>query len=329
MGPRMFEGAKYCPDISKLPEEMLRKILKLLPHKDLMSALLVCKSWERIGQDPALWTLFVVKVNTKQDIKKLEIPRLKKIQAISLCSRCNVMSWLSWHSCDLQEPEGLRDLFQAILAVPSISQIVGFFDYDLSSLEPGLYVSIMARMKLLRFGKELTEEQFEKIFTSIAEDESKAEDIEIHFSGNGFRPDGNFKVPPQLFASAVTNVRELTMLAPMEHEEQRIQAMFKMIKDENRCLKELCFAMMDHNHLVNIEPEVLGTALNSLVDVVLFMEGDWWSLRPELLTDILKKLVRGDSKLKRLKLGFFNTGDIDQVNPELVKQAVEKVGQFW
>merc|ERR1719318_2436322 len=295
-----------------------------------MSALLVCKSWERIGQDPALWTLFVVKVNTK----KLEIPRLQKIQAISVCSRCLVRVPAPClqsivHSCDLQETEGLRDLFQAILAIPSISQIGGIFAFDLTSLEPGLYASVMVRMNLLRFDRVLTEEQFEKIFTSVAEEGSKAEKIIIIF-GYGFRPDGNFKVSPQLFASAVTNVRELTMVSPRDYEEERILAMFKLIKDENRCLKKLFIYMVIPNYLAYIEPEVLGTALNRLEDVFLGgcspVSGDW---RRQLLTDILKKVVRGDSKLKRLKLGFLRKSDIDQVDPELVKQAVEKVGQLW
>jgi len=338
MDPRMFdvEGAKSNTDISSLPEEMLRRILKLLPHKDLMCAMLVCKSWEMIGQDPALWTFLVVKVNNKQDIKKLEIPRLKKIQAISLCSSCDGFydQFASYHehSCDLQEPDGLRDLFQAILAIPSITEIDGIFTYDLTSLEPRLYTSIMARLKSLYFGRELTEEQFENIFASIAEEGSNAEKIDIDFSGYGFRPDSNFKVSPHLFASAVTNVREVSMFAPMDYEGERIQAMFKMIRDNNRCLKRVSICMGYHNHLANLEPEDLGTALNRLEDVLLgglspVMGGDWGRL--ELLTDIFKKLVRVDSKLKRLKLRFLNTGDIDEVNPELVNQAVEKVGQLW
>ena len=71
---------------------MLRKILKLLPHEDLMSAMLACKSWLDMGEDPALWTLFMVTVNTRDDIQKLRIPRFHSVQAIQLCSTLTEVS---------------------------------------------------------------------------------------------------------------------------------------------------------------------------------------------------------------------------------------------
>jgi hypothetical protein len=68
---------KTYTDVSNLPEKMQRRILKLLPHQDLMSAMLVCKSWKKmVGQDPAMWTLLVVEVNAIEDNTNLEIPRL-------------------------------------------------------------------------------------------------------------------------------------------------------------------------------------------------------------------------------------------------------------
>ena len=95
-----------CTIIGDLPEEMQRKILNLLPHKDLMSAMLVCKSWKAMGQDPAMWSLFVVTLHTKVDIQKLKIPRLQKIQGISLCSRLTKLLEGGYqHDCDLQQPD--------------------------------------------------------------------------------------------------------------------------------------------------------------------------------------------------------------------------------
>ena len=129
----------------------------------------------------------------------------------------------------------------------------------------------------------------------------------------------------------MTNVRELSVFAPIDYEEERFQAMFKMIKENNRCLKKVIIGMGYHNLLAYIEPEILGTALNNLENVTIggshVMGGDCRKL--EQLTDILKKLVRVDSKLKRLKLRFLNTSDMEEVNPELVRQALKKVGQFF
>merc|ERR1712181_27324 len=107
---------------------------------------------------------------------------------------------------------------------------------------------------------------------------------------------------------------------------EMFQAMFEMMKENNRCLKKVSIYDCYHNILADIEPEVLGSALNSLEDV--FIEGrrhDW----KDQVTDILQKLVRVESKLKRMKLRFLNPCNINEVNPELVRQAIEKVGQIW
>ena len=228
---------------------MQRKILKLLPHRDLMSAMLVCRSWKEMGQDPAMWTLFVVTVETKEDIQKFKVPRLQKIQRISL-----LKGGYRYR---------LRDLFQAISAIPSVSKIYNLWTYDLRSLEPGLCASVLARLKMLHFGRELTKEQMEKIFTVVAVEGSKVDEIYIDFSGYGFRPGSN-KVSPHLFASAVTHVRVLSMYFPMDYEEEKFQALFRMIIENNRCLKKVKIFMGYHNLLANIEPDILGTALNRL-----------------------------------------------------------------
>ena len=67
----------------------------------------------------------------------------------------------------MQQPDGLRDLFQAISAIPSIEEIDGIWTYDLRALGPGLYASVMTRLTRLRFGRELTEEQIDNVFTVL------------------------------------------------------------------------------------------------------------------------------------------------------------------
>ena len=90
------------------------------------------------------------------------------------------------HDCGLQQPDRLRDLFQAILAIPSISMIHGIWTYDLASVKPRLYASVMTRLKTLYFRRELTKEQFENIFSTVAEEGTKVEEIDIDFSGYTF-----------------------------------------------------------------------------------------------------------------------------------------------
>ena len=44
--------------ILDLPNEIIQKILKKLPHKDLKNALQVCKIMKAVGENPTLWNKF-------------------------------------------------------------------------------------------------------------------------------------------------------------------------------------------------------------------------------------------------------------------------------
>ena len=44
--------------ILNLPNEIIQKILKKLPHKDLKNALQVCTKMKAIGENPTLWKKF-------------------------------------------------------------------------------------------------------------------------------------------------------------------------------------------------------------------------------------------------------------------------------
>ena len=49
--------------LDNIPEEILSKILSWLPVRDLCSAILVCKHWRTIGEDPVLWKKYLLEVN--------------------------------------------------------------------------------------------------------------------------------------------------------------------------------------------------------------------------------------------------------------------------
>ena len=38
-----------------LPPELLERVLELLPPRDLLAAVLVCRLWRRVGEQPHLW----------------------------------------------------------------------------------------------------------------------------------------------------------------------------------------------------------------------------------------------------------------------------------
>ena len=39
-----------------LPPEMLERVFRLLPNRDLKNAVLVCRRWRDVGEAPSLWT---------------------------------------------------------------------------------------------------------------------------------------------------------------------------------------------------------------------------------------------------------------------------------
>ena len=77
--------ASRMGSIHFLPEEIIRKILFLLPNSDLKNATAVCKRWQDVGSEPKLWRGFRLCVNYKtvwmiQDMMKSK--RLRGMQSV-------------------------------------------------------------------------------------------------------------------------------------------------------------------------------------------------------------------------------------------------------
>lgn len=68
--------------LDNIPEEILCKILSWLPVRDLCSAILVCKHWRTIGEDPVLWKKYNLEVNygTKLLPETLKFKRFSKLE---------------------------------------------------------------------------------------------------------------------------------------------------------------------------------------------------------------------------------------------------------
>ena len=60
-------------EIIRRPNEMLFKIFHSLAPKDMKTAVLVCRLWWKVGEDPSLWTWAVVRIDTRGDFQKLNI----------------------------------------------------------------------------------------------------------------------------------------------------------------------------------------------------------------------------------------------------------------
>ena len=62
-----------------LPPEMLEKIFSHLSHEDLNTAMLVCKTWNRAGEAPSLWSWITIK-----NVAQLPLKRLQACQEVAV-----------------------------------------------------------------------------------------------------------------------------------------------------------------------------------------------------------------------------------------------------
>ena len=71
-------------EISDLPREILMRCFYSLAPPDLKSCVLVSEEWREVGEDPSLWTWCKVTIRSREDLDKLSVRRLRKIQRIRI-----------------------------------------------------------------------------------------------------------------------------------------------------------------------------------------------------------------------------------------------------
>ena len=59
---------------------MLEKIFRLLPPRDLRSAVLVCRRWREVGETPRLWPWVTITVSSDNISEMPELLRRRRMQ---------------------------------------------------------------------------------------------------------------------------------------------------------------------------------------------------------------------------------------------------------
>jgi len=282
---------------------MLR-IFPLLPVKDLKNVMLVCKQWMVIGEDPSLWTWALVSVKNREDIRKLNIRRLQRVQKIKVRSCHHGVS--DFVQC-YWKTEDLVDLFKVILEIPNVSRIDGLDCTSLSGVDTHLLTRVFNRLDKLRIGRE----QGQNVFLAISEvNNLKKLSVEEALD-----------ISPALFAAAISNVEDV-LLFDFGISSEQVEALFEVIKEGGRPLRQLHLCSCDTQ---NIAPDVFGTAINKLEEVTTWNMG----FSNEQITAVLSKIVDGESQLKRLMIGQLSYGQAARLDPDLVRSVWEKIGGFY
>jgi len=346
--------------ISVLPNEVVVSILQHLAPQEIKSAVLVCRQLREMGEKPGFWTWAVVRVNTKDDLEKLRRPRLQLVQEIDVTQGRGSKVQRQW----IKE-EGLADLFQVIAEIPTVKRIRGLeFCKGIKDIEPDLVVSVLnslEELKLCRWSAEddeedeeaqmdLSCEMLELLFAAIAEktnlkflqvsgqDMVKSMDEIEGFEQMDKQDQMDLirelmdqigdtdEVSPKLFAAAVSNVEEVVFKEHCKEDITRKQydALYKIIASEDRPLRKLTCLSWYIDPMGDLSPELLSKAINKLEEFTTCNCGT-----VEQLTAILRGVVDGDSRLKKLMLKYLNPLVVQNLDQNLIKEVKEKIGEFY
>jgi len=287
-----------------LPREVLLKVFELLGPGDLKTAVVVCQMWRELGEDPRMWTWAVVKISTMQDLKKVDIGRLRMLHEIKvshedtwadLPSRAlpphlccppqgravpfrtkgqNCAPWDDKVECIWLEESNVKELLKVISKIPTVTRISGLGDCEgVSYVDPQLLVTVVNRLEKLRLWRFLTSEQVELLFRTMAEN---------------------------------TYVKALKVCIRVKDRPLRKLKLIGMVND--------------------MDPALLGLAINRLEEA--WITG--YLLNAAQLTAILTNLVQGESSLKKLMLyGLDAAAVVEKCDAVLVRRVEEKVGKFY
>ena len=309
-----------------LPIEIFLSIFKQLSPQDLKSAVLVSKSWQEVGEDPALWTWAVVRVDSRHDFEKFNIQRLKLLQELKVnCTRPASQYYSYWNVMILSDNQNQKciwnELFKLIREIPTVRRISGSCcENCFSSVEPDLLVSVLNSLQELHLGwsgVDLTSKQLELLFTAMAL-ETNVESLYV--CGNCDLSETS----PVLLASAISNVKDVTF-GGFNVGLQHVEALFSAIIAGDTPLTKLKVSTCS---TVRVDPVILGRAVNRLEEVTIY-RNSVETIRSDQISAIISILVEEKTKLKVLRLVEVRAADIEGVDQDLIRRAAEKVGEFY
>ena len=230
-----------------LPGEILDNIFKLLPPKDLMSVVEVCRMWRAIGENPAFWgwvEISVTRANISYMPEMLALRRLQYARSLTLTSLAE----------ESDNPTYNVMLFKAIETHTKLKKL-DMSILDVSSVEPALLTSAVAKMEKVKMAEcYLTTEQVQALFNKLIEDTNITS---LDMSHNNLS-----SIDPTLFVTALNKLTQV-YIDTTEVTSQQMEALFNCM-NVNTNIKSLSIA---NSTLSLIEPTLLVTVIEKLLDL--------------------------------------------------------------
>ena len=223
-----------------LPIEILQRVFKLLPKKELKTVVQVCRRWREIGDTPILWEwlLFPIVNQDNLDITSellLNSTRLSGLQALAV-----------------------RAVSEKLLLAVSLHKSLWRLDIastNLTSIDPTVLARAICQMEIVDLGRSLfSSAQADAIFRSLA----KGSNVKmISFFNTNLST-----VNPQLLAQGITQINQITLWSSRLNTKQS-EAIFGALETPGK----LRILDLSYNNLSTIKPTLLAAAVNSLVSV--------------------------------------------------------------
>ena len=273
---------------SRLPAEMLEKVFRMLPPRDLKSVVQVCRRWNQVGQVPSLWSWVSLTVDTTN---LAHLPGLLRGRLLGVKEmRARVAS---------------EELLQLITSHPALRSL-DISDTPLPTIDAHLLASsITSLTKLVIWETHLTTEQAEALLTSMTVNH-QLKTLDMSYNDLS-------EVDPQLLAMVVVNLEELRLCGTSLTSRQS-EALISALHEKDNQLKKL---HISYCNLATIEPAHLARVLTRLQDVAVMYS----SLTPMQLNSLFLNVIEGSSLIK-VDLSY---NDLSSVDPETLAHAVNKL----
>jgi len=315
--------------ISSLPDELVEMIFDHLLLPDLAQAMLVCRHWRELADQPARWKDFDFVVHQKN---------YENIDSVRTCRRFSQVKKLKLVDTFLNGDERLKIInyeekvknrcFKLIWQLPTLESL-DLSDFNIACIDPQVLSVFPKRLTtLVMYGHNpyptpesvknttgLTTVQARALFTGMKDQDSLRE-LRI--------PEEELEdVDPNVIASVVNKLEILELRNP---EGEQIEAIFGLIAQEETRLKKVEFQQLD---LWNsyMDADILASAVNKLKCAHLYAI----LMNKDQLEKLLKQILV-ETKLRELELVFWSKMDegsaVRGIPKDLIYAVQQKLEKF-
>jgi len=331
--------------LSSLPNELLMKIIGLLPHSDLSAMMIVDKNFNNLSSNPALWKRYHIPAMTIALIygldvllKVLESPRFSKLEILDLTGTCILPSGVRKNksSRNFRRKE-FQQKYMAILRMASTLPLkrLDFSHNSLDIIGDHFYQDFLVRMVIniqhVEFNSDdddTSDKLLDKILDRVSET-SVLRSLSLQYCALD-----------QLSVSSIVKLNclsEVSLGGAYMREEQARALLVEMGKGSNikkfdidECIRDV---VDEDDVLENVEPEIVAKALNNVEYLIYnklnFEEEDEEEFEEYLDTDPDVHLARfleemGDKATSLKKLDM-DGNNYCHVSPNVLAKAFNKL----